>query len=321
MNLGLDIIRRITGPLIVYERATLEGLMDTMQRVTIKQVNGANVTVPDGSVFIVADELSNLFGKSQYITDLMSFLTAAYTCRPQLQFLTRNHGLCSIKNPCPCVLAGTTPDQFGEIFPASTATSGFLARVVLVSGERSHRKARPKINSNLVGDLIHDLVEISKLDGEFVLSQEANDEYTNWYENLPDLAPNGVLESFYERYHDHVLKIAIVLSAAESDDKIISIQHLCRARDLITNVIKEWEISAQYIGALQSASVVDKIYTIIASSPTPVEYSQIMNRMYRRIKNPVELKDYLDILKESDKIEEIATPKKIMYKMKWPGRP
>ena len=129
MELGLDLLSTNEDIRIIHERTTLEGLLDVMKRV---EITPDKKIKPDGSVVLHADELSNLFGKATYITDLVSFLTAAYTAKAKLDFYTRNKGIARVRNPCPVVLAGTTPEQLGEIFPVMTLSSGFMGRVILI---------------------------------------------------------------------------------------------------------------------------------------------------------------------------------------------
>jgi hypothetical protein len=218
MEIGTKILSNLEEVAMLYERASLEGLMDRMQRVSLMP---DGKILPDGSIFIHADELADLFGKASYITDLMSFLTAAYSSRSRLDFLTRNKGLCSVRNPCPCLLSGTTPEQFGEIFPSTTLSSGFLGRVLIVVGKRGKRISEPSLKRELEEPLLHDLKEISKLYGEVKLTAEANQSFNKWYNSMPDTCEHG-FQAFYERKHDHILKAALLLSVAESDNKIIT---------------------------------------------------------------------------------------------------
>jgi len=132
MNIGLDLLSTNKEIRIVHERTTLEGLMDIMRGAWISPSTG--VLKKDGSVTLHADELSNLFSKASYITDLVSFLTAAYTSKSgTMDFLTRNKGWCKVEDPCPVVIAGTTPEQMGEIFPAMTLSKTASNAVNLIS--------------------------------------------------------------------------------------------------------------------------------------------------------------------------------------------
>ncbi len=310
MEIGTRLLSNLEEVAMLYERASLEGLMDRMQRVSLMP---DGKILPDGSLFIHADELADLFGKASYITDLMSFLTAAYSSRSRLDFLTRNKGLCSVRNPCPSILSGTTPEQFGEIFPSTTLSSGFLGRVLIIVGERGKKISDPSLKKELEEPLIHDLKEISKLYGEFKLTNEAKASFKRWYESMPSTCEHG-FQAFYERKHDHVLKAALLLSAAEGDTKIITETHFKQALEAIEFLESSLGEATEFIGATHESYLAETIYSMIKHShPEPLGYSVIMRRIYKRLKNKEEFRGILDGLIDAEKIKEIASGKGIAF--------
>ena len=313
MELGMDLLRELDGIKIVYERASLEGLMDRMQGLmTIPSGEKEGRVIPDGSVFIHADELANLFGKASYINDLMSFLTAAYSSRSRLEFLTRNKGLCSIQNPCPSMMSGATPEQFGDIFPSISLASGFLGRVLLVVGERGQRIGNPSIRYDLRESLVEDLKDISSMYGEMVMSKETNKKFVAWYENLPPV-PKG-LPAFYERKHDHVLKTAMILSASDNSSMVIEDYHIEEAKNLIKYLEETLEDALEFVGATAESALADRIVDIVRSAGTEgISHSVLMRRVYRSIKGAAEFKAIIDTLCDSKRIKMSASGKAIKY--------
>jgi hypothetical protein len=312
MELGMDLIDTIKEIHTVGGKMTTEGLMDTMNRATIDP-NG--VVKPDGSILIQADELAYLFGKSAYVGDLITFLTAAYTGKSKLDFLTRNKGLCQVRNPCPSILAGSTPEQLGEIFPTMTLASGFMARVLLVYGERGIRVPKPEVDRSMEDALIHDLGCIAKLHGEVQLTQEADDMFDKWYMSLDDKVPPKDLESFYERKHDHVLKTALVMSVAESDNMIITIEHLASALAAIDNIEHHLPAAIAHIGSTQQANAVDFAENMIRSVyPESMGHSVLLRRMYKRLTyGKTEMDELISMLEGQGKIKITADRSGVRY--------
>jgi len=312
MNIGMDLLEEIDEVAIVYERATVEGLMTRMQRISILP-NGR--IVPDGSVFIHADELSNLFGKSPYILDLMSFLTAAYSSREKLDFTTRNKPLLKVRNPCPSILAGTTPEQLGGIFSTVALSSGFLGRVILVGGKKGRRVPNPQLDKSLVEPLIHDLKEISKLYGEMKLSESASKTYDAWYDSLPE--PMGEMAPFDERRHTHVLKLALVLSASDSDNMIVELEHLNAAILAIDYLDASMRSAVRFIGQTAQASIGDRIKAHIrAKEPEPISHSVLLRRVYKHVRDSGEFQSIIDTLIATNQIEVVRGRKGIYYKVR-----
>lgn len=313
MEIGLDLIDEVENTHILHERMTVEGLMDRLQRVLVLP-NGR--VVPDGSLLIHADELSNLFGKASYITDLLSFLTAAYTSKAKLDFLTRSRSLTSVRNPCIGLLAGTTPDSMSEIFPSLTLVSGLIGRILLIVGERGERVSKPKLKKSLRSVLIHDLIRISKLYGEMTITKETEAAFDNWYNAFPKDV-SAELSTFYERKHDHVWKMAIIMSISESDEMIITHDHFLSAIQAIELVESRMGEVLTYIGATSQSSVADFVFSFIkAKHPEPLSHSILLRKSYRRLQGLNEFKDIIDALVEQNRIVQAASRHGIYYSLK-----
>jgi len=313
MEIGLDLISEVEDIMILHERMTVEGLIDRLQRVVIMPDGRV---LPDGSVLIHADELSNLFGKASYITDLMSFLTAAYTSKAKLDFLTRSRSLCSVRNPCISLLAGTTPEQMSEIFPSMALTSGMLGRIVIVAGSKGQRVAKPKLDEKMRSPLIHDLSAISKLYGEMKVTKEADKAFDEWYEQINPNPPSELI-SFYERKHDHVLKLAMIISVAESDELVLTTDHLKSAIAAVEMAEEGMPEALSYIGASIQSNLADRVFSVIKSyHPAPVSHSVVLRRVYRRIQSGAEFRDTIETLKDSNRIEVTASQRGIYYTVK-----
>ena len=313
MEIGLDLIDEVENTHILHERMTVEGLMDRLQRVLVLP-NGR--VVPDGSLLIHADELSNLFGKASYISDLLSFLTAAYTSKAKLDFLTRSRSLTSVRNPCIGLLAGTTPDSMSEIFPSLTLVSGLIGRILLIVGERGERVSKPKLKKSLRSVLIHDLIRISKLYGEMTITKETEAAFDSWYNAFPKDV-SAELSTFYERKHDHVWKMAIIMSISESDEMIITHDHFLSAIQAIELVESRMGEVLTYIGATSQSSVADFVFSFIkAKHPEPLSHSILLRKSYRRLQGLNEFKDIIDALVEQNRIVQAASRHGIYYSLK-----
>lgn len=313
MEIGLDLIDKVENTHILHERMTVEGLMDRLQRVLVLP-NGR--VVPDGSLLIHADELSNLFGKASYISDLLSFLTAAYTSKAKLDFLTRSRSLTSVRNPCIGLLAGTTPDSMSEIFPSLTLVSGLIGRILLIVGERGERVSKPKLKKSLRPDLVHDLIRISKLYGEMTVTKETEAAFDSWYNAFPKDV-SAELSTFYERKHDHVWKMAIIMSISESDEMIITHDHFLSAIQAVELVESRMGEVLTYIGATSQSSVADFVFSFIkAKHPEPLSHSILLRKSYRRLQSLNEFKDIIDALVEQNRIVQAASRHGIYYSLK-----
>jgi len=311
METGLNLIQKIEDITVVHGRATVEGLIDLMNKAA---PDPSGLIKPDGSLLVHADELAYLFGKASYITDLITFFTAAYSSKTRMDFLTRNKGLAKVRNPCPSILAGTTPEQMGDIFPSLVLASGFMARVLLVWGSNVERVAKPALRREMEDALIHDLGCISQLCGEIKLTEEADDYFDSWYEALkPPEVPE--LIAFYQRKHDHALKAAICISVAESDEMKITLDHLNAAISAIEYVEARIPDAIASIGATIQSTIGDQIVNIIRSkAPSSISHSAVLRRIYKRLNyGAQEFQQIIESLKQAEKIKEVASERGIFY--------
>ena len=314
MELGLDLLLANKDIRAVHERLTVEGLTDLMNRASVTPTGKIR---PDGSVLLHADELSNMFSRASYITDLVSFLTAAYTSKSRLDFLTRNKGFVQVRNPCPVLLAGTTPDQLGEIFPSMVLSSGFFGRILIVTAQRGHREPKPQIRKDLIQDLVDDLYDMSLLQGEIKLTKECDSLFDSWYLKMEG-SPSPNLNAFYERKHDHVLKSAMLLSISESNDLVITVEHFKAALEAIEFLEQGMIRTTEFMGATAKSDIGELLVKMIRkNAPSPMSHSVLMRRVYKRIQDSTEFKEIIDTLLESNRIEvDSANNKGLFYKIK-----
>jgi hypothetical protein len=203
-----------------------------------------------------------------------------------------------------------------EVFPSMALTSGMLGRILIIAGSKGQRVSKPKLDTKMRPILIHDLKEISKLQGEMVLTPEADKAFDAWYEKINPYPP-AELVSFYERKHDHVLKLAMIISIAESDELVLTVNHLNSAIEAIEMAESEMPEALAYIGASIQSTLADRIFAVIKSyHPTPVSHSVLLRRVYRKIQSSSEFKDVIETLKDANKIVIEASQQGIFYSVK-----
>ena len=169
------------------------------------------------SLTAVVFELGSLLGSRS--VEMTDFLTDIYDCNPDWDKQTVGRGLEKIAFPWFNLLGATTPQWMGENLSRTAVEGGFVSRTLFIYEEDRIRVALPKLTDEqrkIKRHLIHDLAEIAALKGEFILTPEAKEFYTDWYENKLDNEAqlDYRLGGYYERKHIHVLKVAMLLRLA-----------------------------------------------------------------------------------------------------------
>lgn len=184
-------------------------------------------------------ELGSLLGTGS--VEMIDFLVDIYDCNPDWDKQTVSRGLEKIENPWLNLMAATTPQWMGDNLSRTAVEGGFVSRSLFIYEDTRLRVAWPSLTEEqkkLQIDLKHDLAHIAGLSGEMKLSQEAKEFYTYWYENLLDKNSDGDyrLVGYYERKHIQTLKVAMAVSLAENDSRVIEARDIEAALELLAGI-------------------------------------------------------------------------------------
>jgi len=161
---------------------------------------------------------------------------------------TKGEGEKIISNPWINIVGACTPSWIAESFPEYAIGGGFVSRTVFVFAEgKRNLVPYPKYDQDtedegLKADLIHDLQEIARMTGEFVLTDDALEWGRKWYEELwknrPSHLSNERMASYVARKQTHIHKLAMVISAAQRTSQSITQEDLETANELMTAIEK-----------------------------------------------------------------------------------
>lgn len=171
---------------------------------------------------IVSDELEVFLGGHTRALDLIQLLTKWYDCPTKFDYRTMMRGKEEMNNVCCNMIAGTTPQGLKEGLPKHAIGGGFTSRVVFVYQSKAEKRvAFPQITEEqkvLRRKLVHDLRVIGQMKGKFKFTHEGRESFEDWYTTIYN--PNAdhiALDGYYGRKPDTLLKVAMSLSASNSD--------------------------------------------------------------------------------------------------------
>lgn len=245
-NVGMGLLRNVEGVHFGPESTTWQALTDAFR--------DAEVIVPEigkkvSALTIVASELGTFLDpKNREMIDVLNDLWDGRNVPWQRR--TKGEGTSEIQNPWMNFVGCTTPAWIQENFPQYAIGGGFTSRTVFVWGDAKRRLiAYPKklmaLEEYQYGRermrLISDLKTISKICGEFHLTKEAEAYGEEWYREHWAFAKDAGLDKelhgpYIARKQTHIHKIAMVLSACERSDKIITADDLETAKELLTSL-------------------------------------------------------------------------------------
>ena len=145
---------------------------------------------------------------------------------------TRSHGEIEIHNPCSNWLGGSVIGWLMDVVQRDAISGGFFARAIAIKGDYNFsnriwlpKKTAPSDQAKIRAYILARLQSLSLLEGEMKLSPKADAYGEEWYakRKVPE---DDSLKPSFKRQQDLVLKLAMILSVAESEKLIIETHHL-----------------------------------------------------------------------------------------------
>lgn len=188
---------------------------------------------------------------------------------------TKTQGSDRIENPWINIGACTTPGWIAGNFPEYLIGGGFTSRCVFVYAKSKRRLVAypsthiPKEFVEIQKQLIHDLEAISLLRGNYTLSPEAilwgEQWYSDHYGNLNKSLSTDRFAGYQARKQTHIHKLAIVLSAAEKDELVITKENLMQAAAIVTSLEAQMPEVFGLIGLQGQAKHAQHIINVLAT--------------------------------------------------------
>ena len=192
--------------------------------------------------------LKNVFG------DFIACLTDFYDCPKTWSRATKKDGnKISLRNVCMNMIAGSTFDYLGKLVNDENIMGGFASRLIYIvsrnkqvndqefqlgSQTDKEKAARLKYKAALVSDL----TDIAKLIGPMYGSPEFGKAWESWYptyERKRRAMQSEKAQSIMARANPNMLKVAMLLSASESNDRELKLHHWEKAQRFITEIQSE----------------------------------------------------------------------------------
>ena len=254
---AMKLLRKVPGIHMGPDVLTWQSLIPALEEAR-EEIDGQSISC----LTFESDELGALLDTND--RGMVNMLTKLWDGKDSMDKMTKQEGHSLIANPWVNILAGTTPSWAGANLKA-IMDWGLPSRCIFVFADEKRRlisypaRRIPPNLDKLREQLIHDLEDISLLQGPFTLTEEAYTFGDVWYEDLykeqkTKLA--GMFDGYISRKQGHVHKIAMVLSAAKRSNLVIEKTELETAAKLATMIEPEMNKAFGYMG---TDIVADKI--------------------------------------------------------------
>lgn len=250
VSLAKGLVIKAANTKVISGRTSIEKIIASLGTAYTKENGGAPITEAHG--FIVSGEFDELLIKSE---DALSIITSLYNTH---EYDNANwvydlkSGKTELKNVCVSLLGASNEALFKKAVPGYAIEGGFVGRMVVVnddgSGKINDLTEAPK-NIFDIEQLSQYLIALKDVKGEFKYSDGGKKWYQDWYKTHRSKIVKDKTGT-YNRLHDQILKVAMLLSLSRGTDLIINEDDLTKSRD---EVVKQ-AVKARFMGEYTEVS-------------------------------------------------------------------
>ncbi len=246
-------------------------------------VNRASKVIQFHSLQIASNELTVLLPK--YDPDILGTLTELYEGDSYGEKKRTSEIDHEIEHPNINIIAGTTPSYLRDLMPDGFWDQGLASRFIFVySGENNPAELFHEngISTSTKTHLIEDLSTINKLYGEVKFTAEAVKEINCWHiAKGPPRPDHPRLQHYNIRRTAHVLKLCMILSASESNNLVVTIEHFRTARAMLLEMENYIPDIFKAMASGGDRKIIDEtwhfVYKMYARENRPVIESRVIN--------------------------------------------
>lgn len=316
MDPARDLLNTLALPLAA-EATTREALIRAL-----REANSTNFDPNTGdqhfhsSLTIHSKELTVFLGYDNQ--QLMMDLTDWFDCHNRWTYRTKTQGDDDIIGVWVNLIGATTPELIQTALPPDAIGGGLTSRIIFVFESRKYKTAIYPTpgNQDLYKGLISDLERIHLMAGQFKVTDEFINIWSEWYPaqemDPPNLGPN--LSGYLERRPTHVMKLSMVMSASRSSDLLITGDDINKAIKILHATEKRMPQVFSGVGKSQIISILPRIMSYIAelkmvTKPKLIErfIADIDDFMLDRVLKTLQTMRYIKI------IEQVGKPTEIHY--------
>lgn len=280
MDLGIDLLKQVPGIKFGPDVVTWQSLVKKFAE-SGEMFQFGEDFYPMSALTLASGELGNLINPQD--RDLINIYIALWDGRGSFAKETKMSGNDTISAPWVNMIGCTTPHWIADNMPAATIGGGFTSRCIFVYADEKVEfiaypdEMAPRETDSLRESLIADLEYMAvNLIGSYTILEEAREWGRAWYRELWTEGRKSMtgdqVEGYLARKQTHMHKLAMVLSAAERDDLVITKKHLQLANMMLESMEKDLNQVFSRIGRTEESLQAERLLHFIRdNSPVPYE--------------------------------------------------
>ena len=252
----------------------------------------------DSSMTIYSQELTVFLGYANL--ELMTYLADWFDCKDRWRYETKTQGVDHITGVWVNLIGATTPELLQSSIPDNLIGGGLASRMVFVFESRKGKIVPAPFltdSDKRLEEVLHrDLEEISTIYGEYKVTEEWMESYTEWYlksEQFP-VFTDSTLVGYNSRRQVHMKKLSMILNAARGGGMLLAQEDFSSAVGLLERTEIGMPGTFAGVGKSRSAPVIAQAIACIEERKQ-ISFSELM-RMFSRDVDKTELMRVIDTM-------------------------
>jgi hypothetical protein len=291
LKIGMNLLKQIPEIKFGPESVTWQSLVQSMsESLELVQMDDG-LMYPMSCITIVSSEFGTFL--NPHDREMIDILVSLWDGQTGIfEKKTKTSGHDKIENPWINIAACTTPAWIQGNFPDYLIGGGFTSRCMFIFADQKRKLIAypsaelPPEFRQLEADLVADLFQIASIRGAYTLSKDATDWGTEWYashyKNPNQNLNNERFAGYLARKQTHIHKMAMILSAAEKNDLVITKENLMAAEKIVTSLEAQMPRVFEGIGSSGNSKYAAEIANQV-SIYGKISKHALFASMYKRI--------------------------------------
>lgn len=266
IGLAKDLVTEVGQRRVIAGRASVEAIINDLSTATTPKHGGPPIT--DAAGFVVSGEFSASIVRNP---DALTILTDLYDGHYNKEWKShlKTSGNQELKGVNITMLGGMNETHFNDLITEKEISGGFIARTLVVfEDKRALRNSltKPPTVSFDIPKLASYLKKIRDVKGQMVWADDARDEFDSWYYKY-DAEGQDDKTGIANRVHDHILKVAMLISMSQTPSLVIELPHIQEAMTKVLALVQNVKRVTEGQGKSVSSNAMKIIVTLLLAHP------------------------------------------------------
>jgi len=259
------------------------------------------------SLTVLSREFEVFIGDKKSNSQLLINLTNFFDCADDsFTHKTQHSGSNKVENLWLNILGATTPSSLANCLSIAATEGGLTSRILFVFAEKKRQNiAIPVLTpeqKDIENKLVHDLFLINQIINEYTMSDEARDNYIEYYKTYLDnkICTDLRFEGWYSRKALFINKLAMIFSIAESNNSLIEWRYYEQAISYLETLELKMHLAFKGLGKTDITADIDFVLEYIKTEKT-VTKATLSAQIWRNVDSS-KIDQVLELLVQSKAI-------------------